>query len=264
LPVYFCGHTNVGFQLLSMIHPRLRAAFLMQEFLQQEGKTVEVRVGTPIDHSSITGIAGDREATEYLRWRTYLLARRHPSAAKPAKRLRPKLLGRMEEPLAAALSNSSLAEELIRLTPDRCLAESGNLAVYLTSATEIPCLLREVGRLRELTFRHVGEGTGKSFDLDRFDEYYWHLLLWDRMRRELVGAYRAGSFSRFTASAASTPVRSSAMTNVSSTGSGLRGSWAVRLYVSNTSANTLLCCFYGKVSHAWWPGGRISRCCSAP
>ena len=193
LPVYFCGHNNVGFQLLSMIHPRLRSAFLMQEFLQQEGKTVEVRVGTPVDYASIAGIAGDREATEYLRWRTYLLARRNPSVPKPARTPRPKLLVRMEEPLAAAPSAASLVDELAHLTSERCVAENGDLGVYLATAGEIPCLLREVGRLRELTFRRVGEGTGKRLDLDRFDDYYWHLLLWHRTRRELVGAYRAGS-----------------------------------------------------------------------
>ena len=66
LPVYFCGHNGVGFQLLSMIHPKLRTAFLLQEFLQQEGKTVEVRVGSEIA-AARSRPSGDREATEYLR-----------------------------------------------------------------------------------------------------------------------------------------------------------------------------------------------------
>ena len=86
-----------------------------------------------------------------------------------------------------------LAEEVERLPEDRCLAENGDLAVYLGTAREMPQLLREVGRLRELTFRGAGEGTGKSRDLDAFDEYYSHILLWHKTRRELVGAYRAGN-----------------------------------------------------------------------
>ncbi len=57
---------------------------------------------------------------------------------------------------------------------------------------EIPHLLQEVGRLREVTFRRVGEGTGKSRDLDSFDDYYSHIFLWHKTKRELVGAYRAG------------------------------------------------------------------------
>ena len=50
LPIYLCGHNSVGFQLLGMVHPRLRTAFLLREFLQQEGKTVEVRVGSEISN----------------------------------------------------------------------------------------------------------------------------------------------------------------------------------------------------------------------
>ena len=76
LPVYFCGHNGVGFQLMGMIHPKLRSAFLLQEFLQQKGKTVEVRVGSAIAAEAMEAIPDDREATEYLRWRTYLLGRR--------------------------------------------------------------------------------------------------------------------------------------------------------------------------------------------
>jgi putative hemolysin len=63
----------------------------------------------------------------------------------------------------------------------------------MAQATEIPHLLQEIGRLREVTFREVGEGTGKRTDLDRFDRNYCHLLLWNKSKEELVGAYRAGN-----------------------------------------------------------------------
>jgi putative hemolysin len=197
LPVYFCGHNSVSFQLLGMIHPKLRTAFLLQEFLQQEGKAVEVRVGSSISPDGIAGIAEDREATEYLRWRTYLLARRaKPDSSSWQVALRSKIATtiatKMQEPLASAVSAEILQEEINQLPDDRCLAQNGDLAVYLGTAHELPHLLHEVGRLRELTFRQVGEGTGKSVDLDRFDDYYWHLLLWNNAKRELVGAYRAG------------------------------------------------------------------------
>ncbi len=193
LPVYFCGHNSVGFQLLSMVHPKLRGAFLLQEFLQQEGKSIEVRVGSPIDRDAIAGLVDDREATEYLRWRTYLLARRRKPESSRLQAMRSKLILKAQEPVAPAASPDLLAEEINRLPNERCLASNGDLAVYLGSAREMPRLLREVGRLREVTFRRVGEGTGKSLDLDRFDDYYWHLLLWHKTNRELVGAYRAGN-----------------------------------------------------------------------
>lgn len=193
LPVYFCGRNRVGSQLLGMVHPKLRTAILLQEFLRQEGKTVEVRVGSEIPGDAIASMHSDREAIEYLRWRTYLLARRSKPATWRPMALRSQLASRMHEPVAAAAPPDLLAEEVKRLPPDRCLAQNGDFAVYLGTAREIPQLLREVGRLREATFRKVGEGTGKSLDLDRFDDYYWHLLLWHKGKRELVGAYRAGS-----------------------------------------------------------------------
>jgi len=208
LPVFFRGHNGVGFQLLGMVHPRLRTAFLLQEFLQQEGKTVEVRVGSPIGAEAVAAIEDDRRAMEYLRWRTYLLARRskpQPSGLTAIRSkfaqsklvqssfVQSKFARKAQEPVAAAASTALLAEEVSKLPEERCLAENGDLAVYLGSAREIPHLLREVGRLREVTFRQVGEGTGKSLDLDRFDRHYWHLLLWNKTKCELVGAYRAGN-----------------------------------------------------------------------
>lgn len=51
-------------------------------------------------------------------------------------------------------------------------------------------LLREIGRLRELTFRKVGEGTGRDLDLDRYDAYYEHILVWDDEPGCIAGAYR--------------------------------------------------------------------------
>jgi putative hemolysin len=181
-----------------MIHPRLRTAFLLQEFLQQEERTVEVRVGSEIPGDSVSSIADDREAIEYLRWRTYLLARRSRPEFSWPEAVRSKISENVQAPLAAAEPAELLAAELNGLAADpslgdRCLAENGDLAVYLARANETPRILLELGRLREVTFRRAGEGTGKSRDLDRFDRYYWHVLLWHKSKRELVGAYRAGN-----------------------------------------------------------------------
>src|SRR5580700_757020 len=193
LPIYFCGRNSVGFHIFGMIHPRLRTAFLLQEFLHQAGRTVEVRVGSEIPGDSIAGIADDQEAIEYLRWRTYLLARRsRPEKSWPVS-VRSKLSEKVQEPIASAEPAEVLAAEMSRLAEDRCLAESGDLAVYLAKANETPRILQELGRLREVTFRLAGEGTGKRRDLDRFDRYYWHVLLWHKTKRELAGAYRAGN-----------------------------------------------------------------------
>lgn len=193
LPVYFCGHNSLGFQLMGMIHPKLRTAFLLQEFLQQEGKTIEVRVGSRIPTEAITAIGDDRSATEYLRSRTYLLAQRKNAHASWPVALRSRLgLGRHKE-LALAIPADLLAQEIASLPEGRCLAQGGDLAVYVGSSHETPQVVQEIGRLRELTFRKVGEGSGKSRDLDSFDEYHRHIVLWNKSKDEVVGAYRASA-----------------------------------------------------------------------
>ena len=194
LPVFFCGHNSVGFHILGMFHPRFRTALLLQEFLQQEGKTVEVRVGSDISNQRIVAIKDDREATSYLRWRTYLLAHRGKGTATASwtSAVRSKFAFNPVQPLAEEVPPQFLAEEVASLPPERCLTEAGDLGVYLLRADDGPHLRRELGRLRELTFRDAGEGTGKTLDLDRFDRYYWHLVLWNKLKHDLVGAYRVG------------------------------------------------------------------------
>jgi putative hemolysin len=193
LPVYFCGRNSVSFHLFGMIHPRLRTAFLLQEFLHQAGRTVEVRVGSEIPGESVGAIADDREAIEYLRWRTYLLAKRAGPAKSWQIAVRSKISEKVQQPITPAEPAEILVDELNYLAADRCLVENADLAVYLVKANETPRMLQEIGRLREVTFRQAGEGTGKQRDLDRFDRYYSHVLLWHKTKRELVGAYRAGN-----------------------------------------------------------------------
>ena len=90
-------------------------------------------------------------------------------------------------------NTASFIEEVdvLRISDGRLL-ESKNYEVFFANAKYIPNLLQEIGRLREITFRAIGEGTNKAIDIDKFDAYYYHLLLWDREAKCLVGAYRMG------------------------------------------------------------------------
>jgi len=188
LPVFFQGSNSIGFQLAGAVHPMLRTANLPRELLNKRGRQIRVRIGRPIPCPELPPMASDREATEYLRWRTYLLddsekvrtfPPRLPSFRKPAH-------------IVSAPPQNQLTAEVARLGGDRRLCESGEIAVYLGGATEIPNVLREIGRLREIAFRQAGEGTGRAIDLDRFDSHYRHLFAWNHARQEVVGAYRLG------------------------------------------------------------------------
>ena len=192
LPVYFCGQNSVGFQLMGMLHPRLRVAFLLQEFLQQQGREIALRIGGSITAEAIAEISDERNATEYLRWRTYLLAERGRTQSLPVT-LRSMLAKKREAPIAAPVACDLLECNLCALPVDRYLASNAEFDAYAARAEEIPNVLDEIGRLREVTFRAAGEGTSRTTDLDRFDLLYWHLVLWNRAKREVVGAYRAAN-----------------------------------------------------------------------
>jgi putative hemolysin len=192
LPIFFEGRNSVAFQTVGLLHPSLRTAWLLNEFLQQKNRKVEVRVGSVIAAETVRNAGTDRDAAGYLRWRTYLLAQRghEPRPLPPA--LRAVFLRKKPEPIAPALNREALVEELQNLPAEKCFDENKDYSVFVARSHEIPQLLQEVGRLREVTFRAVGEGTGKSRDLDPFDDYYQHVLLWSKARQELVGAYRLG------------------------------------------------------------------------
>jgi putative hemolysin len=98
--------------------------------------------------------------------------------------------------LASAIPETLLEEEIARLGAGSLLAASGKFEVRVAEARQIPGVLREIGRLREVTFRACGEGTRKPLDLDSFDHHYLHLILWDKDVRRIVGAYRMGRADR--------------------------------------------------------------------
>ncbi len=193
LPVYFRGRNSVRFQMLGLVHPRLRTLFLLQEFLQQRDKDVQIRIGSAVPSELIASLDNDEEATEYLRLRTYLLSYRGKKTISFPAKMRAALPRKAQEPIAPEVPKQLVVHDVAALPADRLLLENTEFAVYAARASETPRLLDELGRLREITFRAAGEGTGKSADLDRFDAYYWHLLLWNKEKQELAGAYRAGN-----------------------------------------------------------------------
>jgi putative hemolysin len=183
LPVYFRGANSALFQLLGCLHPRVRTALLPHEFFNKHNRSIEVRIGSPITPAKIRAYQDDVALIRYLRRRTYLLQNRE---APKQFRIIP------SEPQVAEGVGELLASEVSKLALERTLVENEDFTVLLAKANEIPNVLHEIGRLRELTFRQVGEGTGRPIDLDRFDDHYWHLFVWSRHAREVAGAYRLG------------------------------------------------------------------------
>lgn len=196
VPVHFKGRNSALFQVLGLVHPLLRTAMLPREFANKAGATVQARVGNPITPRRLARVSAceaeaDTCITRYLRLRTELL-RDRPDRPRRRPPLFPPKGVRRQEALIAPASPRLLADEIAALPPGAVLHQSGEFVVIEAKAARIPLALREIGRLRELTFRRVGEGTGKSCDLDGFDPFYRHLFLWNIEKREIAGAYRVG------------------------------------------------------------------------
>lgn len=191
VPLYIPGRNSWLFQLAGCLHPRLRTLLLPREMMARRGSEIEIRVGRPISAARLDRFSSDRQMMDYLRLCSYILQSR-----KVAERVsfRQRFHRRHSEgkAIAAAQPPEALQAEIDRLPAAQKLTEHKEYAVYYGRAHQIPRLLMEIGRLRELTFRAVGEGTGKAVDLDPFDQSYLHLFLWNHAQSELVGAYRLG------------------------------------------------------------------------
>lgn len=99
-------------------------------------------------------------------------------------------------PIAEAQSSNVLLDEIASLPEERRMLQEKQFAAYLVEAKEIPHLLHEICRQREIAFREVGEGTGRAIDRDEFDDHYRHIFLWDHESEALAGAYRLGLTDR--------------------------------------------------------------------
>jgi putative hemolysin len=191
LPIYFYGDNSYLFHLLGKIHPQLRTVALPAELLRKRNKELVVEIGRPILHKDWSVIDDVAQLNRYFRSKVYALSYHFEVRRRFfAPRLWFKTTAKTESVGHPAFKQDLLNE--IDLIEDALLLEQSGFSCYAVKAHRIPNLLHELGRQREMTFREVGEGTGKSLDLDEYDFYYYHLILWHKENQELVGAYRIG------------------------------------------------------------------------
>lgn len=192
VPVWFDGANSLVFQMLGMIHPNLRTLALPNEMMRMRGRSVRMRIGKPIAAKDIAAFNSVDQLSRFLRAKTYALG-----SGLQVKRefFNPLRFPQRPKEVVEGVDPSILQGEVDGIA-DLKLNTQGEFDLYLAPSSRIPHLLREIGRLREITFRAVGEGTNKSIDLDEFDLYYDHLFLWDRVKLRVVGAYRVGNGKR--------------------------------------------------------------------
>ena len=197
LPVYFSGRNGALFNMAGLIHPRLRTVMLPKQFVNKRNRNIHVEVGQPVSWREMEEFETDAELIKYMRLRTYVLAERETAKASkkelPIKLpIRRRALKPYQAPIVDAVPSEELEAEIKALPEENHLLDAAEMSVYEALARDIPKCMREIGRLRETTYRAVGEGTNHEIDLDAYDEYYHHLFIWNREKKELVGAYRLG------------------------------------------------------------------------
>jgi len=179
LPVYVAGRNSLFFYSLSFLAKPLSTLWLVREMFKQSHNTVDARVGRPIpwEHYGTLDVSAEQKA-RLFRKHVYRIAR----DGRP--------IFQSIETVAAPENRLLLRQEI---TASEALEQTQDgKQIHLCRMADAPCVMREIGRLRELTFRAVGEGSGLPRDIDRFDRDYLQLVLWDPQELEIAGAYRLG------------------------------------------------------------------------
>ena len=192
VPIYFHGNNGLLFNLLSLIHPALRTAKLPSELFNKQGHTIQLRIGKPINIEDYPESNNPVKLLSFLRAKTYALG---TGLEEDKKIFNPRNLFKIKKRPASVvpeIPSAVLEKEVEPLRENYLVWSEKNYDVFIAPTSVIPNVIREIGRLREITFREVGEGTNKSIDLDEYDIYYHHLFIWDNDAKLIVGAYRIG------------------------------------------------------------------------
>lgn len=191
VPCWIEARNSLTFHLLGKIHPRLRTLMLCREIFNKKGQTFPITIGAPIAPARLKELSDINTYSDYLRAMVDYL---RDCREKPVRSLADIAAqqGDMSD-IEAPVDRAALRAEVEGLSPESKLFDHGDhFSVYLVKTEQIPLMMREIGRLREITFRSIGEGSMKSSDIDQYDAYYRQLFIWDKEAGALVGAYRMG------------------------------------------------------------------------
>lgn len=198
IPMYFRARNSPLFYRMAALHPNLQTAMLPAEMVRPRNKPIQIRIGKPIlmkQQQEFTDVAS---FSEFLRKKTYALSSYYTQNKSLLETLKiPTTISfnskpSKPRPIVAETPSELIIQEIenLRKMEDVMLFKNNNYECFFSKANDIPNILREIGRLREMTFRVIGEGTNEAIDLDRYDVHYHHLFLWDEEAKRIVGAYR--------------------------------------------------------------------------
>ena len=185
VPVFWEGSNSKLFYAVDKIHPMLGTARLTRELINKHDQCFNLQIGKPILPAEIANYEQPKVLAAYLRSRSYALEANIPSVATQQKESK-------QAPIDAPTELAPMLAELESIREKDFLYATANFECYLADYEDIPYLMHEIARLREETFRAIGEGTGKSLDQDEFDKHFKQMILWDRDKQRIAGCYRLG------------------------------------------------------------------------
>ena len=185
IPVFWEGNNSKWFYTVDKIHTMLGTARLTKELINKHGTCFNLQIGKPILPAEIALYEKPKELAAYLRSRSYALEANIPTKAAEKKK-------EMQVEIDPPTDLSLMLAELEAIREKSFLYSASDFDCYLADYEDIPNLMHEIARLREETFRAIGEGTGKSLDQDEFDRHFKQLILWDTSRQKIAGCYRLG------------------------------------------------------------------------
>lgn len=187
VPIHLGGRNSLGFYLLSWLSKPASGLLLVRQLFRQQGQTLPMTIGARIPPSSLGDLPA-KTAARLVRSHLYRIGR--GQAGKLAT----------EAPIALPEDRRLLKQAIDRCEVLGHTPDGQSILLYRRHEMGHSVILRELGRLREIAFRAVGEGSGRRRDLDGFDDDYYHLILWDPARLDIIGAYRFAPVAELLAS----------------------------------------------------------------
>ncbi len=175
VPVYFEAKNSKAFHFVGRIHPMLRTLNLPNELFNKKGQTIPMRIGRPIMPNELAEYPDIAQLGGYLRSRVYAME------------------VEFNNPNDLPRDKKAVVKEFDKLrAAGKQLFDVAGYQCFLADAADIPIAMIEIGRRREEAFRATGEGSNNAIDVDKYDEYYKQLILWDAKRKRIAGGYRLG------------------------------------------------------------------------
>jgi len=186
IPMFMTGKNSPSFHILGFFHPFLRTIQLVRQFNRKDNTIVKVAIGTPILPVR-TAPLNDKEYADFVRLNVELLRKTITNKTDTSK-----TTNIVSSPIALSNNKDLIVDEINRLKENYTLFWQGPFTLLFAHPDKLKYVMEEIGRLREITFREVGEGTNNELDIDKYDTYYHQLFIWDNEQETIVGAYRIG------------------------------------------------------------------------